>query len=388
VISFVKAQALLLQEGVTLRPGIVSMPLDLAQGHLLAEDIVSKRANPAFDYAAMDGFAVGSFKTKASFRLMGEVAAGQRFKGKLGFCECVRIMTGAPVPLQTRAVVPLEEVFEDGRAIHVLKQIHRGQHIRRAGEDFKKGIVILKSGASINALHPGLMATAGYTHVRVFQKLRVGFFTTGSELNNLKNGVINSNRFLIFSILKSYGFESRELANTVDTRAALRKQLKKSLSETDVVITTGGVSAGKYDLLPQVLDDLGAQTLIRKVAIKPGKPFTVSKIGKKIIFSLPGNPGAVVATLYALVLPFLLQVQYKPSRVVSAYMGLSFRNTGKRDLLAFVRIEKKSQHWVVQKVHEVNSGAVKVFNEAQGVLHIPAGQILKKGVAVDVRPII
>jgi molybdopterin molybdotransferase len=244
VISFTQAQALLKQQGLALRPAIVSMPLVLAQGHVLAENIVTKRANPAFDYAAMDGFAVGPFKTKAIFRLVGEVAAGQTFEGKVGFCECVRIMTGAPVPAHTVAVVPLEEVFEEGLAINVLKKIHRGQHIRTAGEDFKKGITILKSGTCINALHPGLLATAGYTHVRVFQKLRIVFFTTGSELNHLKNGVINSNRFFIRSILKGYGFASHELAQVGDARVVLLKQLKKSLSLADVVITTGGRSAG------------------------------------------------------------------------------------------------------------------------------------------------
>jgi molybdopterin molybdotransferase len=297
-------------------------------------------------------------------------------------------MTGAPVPAHTVAVVPLEEVFEEGLTINVLKKIHRSQHIRTAGEDFKKGITILKSGTCINALHPGLLATAGYTHVRVFQKLRIVFFTTGSELNHLKNGVINSNRFFIQSILKGYGFASHELAQVGDARVVLLKQLKKSLSLADVVITTGGVSVGKYDLLPQVLKDLGAKNLIRKVAIKPGKPFTVSKIGKKIIFSLPGNPGAVVATLYGLVLPFLLQAQREPRRVLLALMGQTFRNTGKRDLLACVRLEKKSQRWVVVQVHEVNSGSVKIFNAAQGILHIPAGQILKKMSQVDVLPII
>ncbi|MFU1565869.1 molybdopterin molybdotransferase MoeA [Aeromonas veronii] len=289
-------------------------PLPEALGRVLASDIASPLAVPPFDNSAMDGYAVRLADLTAGTPLImaGKAFAGQPYQGEWPAGHCVRIMTGAPVPAGTDAVVMQEETQADGDRITFLAQPEPGQNIRRAGSDIGKGACVLPAGTRLTPREMPLLASLGVATVAVRRPLKVAIFSTGDELKPvgtpLAHGdIYDSNRYGVRAMLARMGCDCLDLGIIPDDPAQLRAAFIRADEEADVLITTGGVSVGEADFTKQLLDELG-EIGFWKLAIKPGKPFAFGRLPRAWFFGLPGNPVSAMVTFDQLVQPALAKL--------------------------------------------------------------------------------
>ncbi|MCX0435073.1 molybdopterin molybdotransferase MoeA [Aeromonas veronii] len=289
-------------------------PLPEALGRVLASDIASPLAVPPFDNSAMDGYAVRLSDLTAGTPLImaGKAFAGQPYQGEWPAGHCVRIMTGAPVPAGTDAVVMQEETQADGDRITFLTQPEPGQNIRRTGSDIGKGACVLPAGTRLTPREMPLLASLGVATVAVRRPLKVAIFSTGDELKPvgtpLAHGdIYDSNRYGVRAMLARLGCDCLDLGIIPDDPAQLRAAFIRADEESDVLITTGGVSVGEADFTKQLLDELG-EIGFWKLAIKPGKPFAFGRLPRAWFFGLPGNPVSAMVTFDQLVQPALAKL--------------------------------------------------------------------------------
>ncbi|VAV92703.1 Molybdopterin molybdenumtransferase [hydrothermal vent metagenome] len=283
--------------------GFETVSLSALQGRSLINDIHAGFPLPNFNNSAMDGYAVNTenLNDKGPYRLevTGRMAAGDRdiTAGGTVVDSALRILTGALVPPQYDAVIMQENVQVKDNHIVFDNRPKVGTNIRLAGEDCKKGDLVVASGTLLDARHIAMLAAQGIAETSVRRKVRVAIFSTGSELRLpgevLQTGQIyNSNRYALASQLNQPFIEVFDLGTIRDDFELLKSTTAKAAEMADIIITTGGVSVGDEDHMPKIVTDLGGQLHVMKVAIKPGKPVTVGTIGKTIFLGLPGNPVA------------------------------------------------------------------------------------------------
>ena len=290
------------------------LPLPEALDRILAEEIVSPLSVPPFDNSAMDGYAVrlADLAAGAPLAVAGKAFAGQPYQGDWPAGHCIRIMTGAPVPEGTEAVVMQEEAQVEGELVRFLTQPRPGQNIRRRGEDLAEGARVLAAGLRLSPRELPLLASLGIASVRVRRPLRVAIFSTGDELKPvgtpLAHGdIYDSNRYGVKAMLARLGCECLDLGIIPDDPAQLRAAFLQADREADALITTGGVSVGEADFTKQLLEELG-EIGFWKLAIKPGKPFAFGRLPNAWFFGLPGNPVSAMVTFDQLVKPALARL--------------------------------------------------------------------------------
>lgn len=357
------------------------LPLPEALGRVLASDIASPLAVPTFDNSAMDGYAVrlADLANGTPLIMAGKAFAGQPYQGEWPGGHCVRIMTGAPVPPGTDAVVMQEETQADGDRITFLAQPEPGQNIRRAGSDIGKGACVLPAGTRLTPREMPLLASLGVASVAVRRPLKVAIFSTGDELKPvgtpLAHGdIYDSNRYGVRAMLARMGCDCLDLGIIPDEPAQLRAAFIRADEEADVLITTGGVSVGEADFTKQLLDELG-EIGFWKLAIKPGKPFAFGRLPRAWFFGLPGNPVSAMVTFDQLVQPALaklagqhferpLQLQAiaaeplkkSPGRLdfqrgimSQGPNGLEVRSTGSQDSAVFSSLSRANCYIVLER---------------------------------------
>jgi molybdopterin molybdotransferase len=290
------------------------LPLPEALDRILAEEIVSPLSVPPFDNSAMDGYAVrlADLAAGAPQAVAGKAFAGQPYQGDWPAGHCIRIMTGAPVPEGTEAVVMQEEAQVEGELVRFLTQPRPGQNIRRRGEDLAEGARVLAVGLRLSPRELPLLASLGIASVRVRRPLKVAIFSTGDELKPvgtpLAHGdIYDSNRYGVKAMLARLGCECLDLGIIPDDPAQLRAAFLEADREADALITTGGVSVGEADFTKQLLEELG-EIGFWKLAIKPGKPFAFGRLPNAWFFGLPGNPVSAMVTFDQLVKPALARL--------------------------------------------------------------------------------
>lgn len=293
------------------------VPLDRALGRVLAVDVIAPHALPPFANSAMDGYALRGAdlprEGERRFRNLGVMLAGTHDALEVRADECVRIMTGAPLPRGADTVVIKENVRVDGDAIVVPAGDAIGANVRPAGEDLPEGAFVAHAGERLTPARLGLVASCGYPNLTVAKRPRVALFVTGDELvppgKPLGFGQIHdSNRYSIGALLEGVGIVAEPIAHVRDDVDALRDALANAASACDIVITSGGVSAGEADHVTPLVAELG-RIDFWKVRMKPGMPFLCGEIGRAIVFALPGNPVSSMATFLALVEPALRAMQ-------------------------------------------------------------------------------
>ncbi|MBL0596627.1 molybdopterin molybdotransferase MoeA [Aeromonas jandaei] len=357
------------------------LPLPQALGRILASDIASPLAVPPFDNSAMDGYAVRLADLAAGIPLImaGKAFAGQPYQGEWPAGHCVRIMTGAPVPAGTDAVVMQEETRADGDRITFLAQPEPGQNIRRAGSDIGKGACVLQAGTRLTPREMPLLASLGIATVPVRRPLKVAIFSTGDELKPvgtpLAHGdIYDSNRYGVRAMLARLGCDCLDLGIIPDDPAQLRAAFIRADEEADVLITTGGVSVGEADFTKQLLDELG-EIGFWKLAIKPGKPFAFGRLPRAWFFGLPGNPVSAMVTFDQLVQPALAklagqrferplqlqavtteQLKKSPGRLdfqrgilSQGPNGLEVRSTGSQDSAVFSSLSRANCYIILER---------------------------------------
>jgi len=283
-----------------------------ALGRVIAEEIISPLNVPGHTNSAMDGYALAGSELPGAapreYRVAGTAYAGTPYDGGCASGECVRIMTGAPMPSGTDTVVMQEHARVVGEQhVQLSPGQKQGQNVRQAGEDIPKGGRVLDRGRQLTAADLGILSSLGIAEVSVYRRPRVAFFSTGDELRSIgeslgKGDVYDSNRYSLYGMLKRLDLEILDLGVVRDTPEALREAFASAAATADLVITSGGVSVGEADYVKATLEELG-RTRFWKIAMKPGRPLAYGSLGKALFFGLPGNPVAVMVTFMQFVEP-------------------------------------------------------------------------------------
>jgi molybdopterin molybdotransferase len=326
MIAFEEALRVVLSRSSPL--GREKVSLQSASGRVLFRDVSAPEEFPPFDSSSTDGFAVRwtdvsevSLGGTSELKVVGEASAGHLYKNRVAPGEAVRIMTGAEVPLDADTVIPFEETESFGKnRIRVMRVQRKGSHIRAAGSDARSGEIVLQAGSRIAPPHLGLLASLGFSRISVHKRPIVRVVPTGDELVRIdrapKRGKIRAgNSFTLAGYINDAGGMAEILGILPDRRKRLRKGIRNALP-ADILLTIGGVSTGKYDLVRRALEDLGARILFHQVNIKPGRPLVFAILDDTLVFGLPGNPASAVVAFLQFVRPAVWrmsgQVQRRP----------------------------------------------------------------------------
>jgi len=372
-------------------------------GRTLFNDIQAEFNVPFKDNSAMDGYAIISDDTSkldlsssVSLKIIDEVQAGSEFKGEnLQSGNAIRIMTGAPIPSGADSVIPFEETEETGETgdlVKILKKIEKHENIRFAGEDIKKGTIVLKKGTRIDSAEIGLLSSMNYKDISVYEKPKVGIISTGDELSepglNNTGMLINSNAYVLYSEVKKYGGEPFYYGIVKDNYDDVKNMFLK-LMDNDIIISSGGVSMGRYDFIPDVLKDIGIDLKIQKILMKPGKPVIFGTSRGKLFFGLPGNPVSVMVSFMQFVRPAILKNSgstkfLKP--VLKAKCNEEIvKKKGRRHFIRGIFYTDKGNIFV-KTTGSQGSGILSSMSTANCLIILPEDvEIVKKGEIVDIQ---
>ena len=270
------------------------IPIENALGFVLAEDIIATHNLPPFDNSAMDGYAVKVEDSAKCVALKETIFAGDDFHGELQSGTAIKIMTGAKIPFGTQCIVPIEDTQECDGGILLPKNLTMSKHIRLAGEDIKREMLLLSRGDILNAHQITLLVSQGISHIKVHKRPRIALFASGNELKMHFEQVkeyqlYNTNTPTLLARAQELGCEVEFIGTAQDSMEDIKEHIKSAL-ECDLVITSGGVSVGDADFTKEAFGAFGYKIYFQKVQIKPGKPTTFGKVGKTLILNLPGNP--------------------------------------------------------------------------------------------------
>lgn len=362
-----------------------TIPLREAWKRTLAADVRSPMNVPPHNYSAMDGYAVGHAdlaNAPCRLKLIGSAFAGRPFAGHVAAGECVRIMTGALIPLGCDSVIMQEHIKVDGDMIEVGAGHRRGQNIRLTGEDIKKDSIVLQRGKLIGPAEMGLLASLGFSEVNVYRKLKIAIFSTGDELRqpgtSLGEGQIyDSNRYSLIGLLSDLGAEIIDLGNIRDDKDSIRATLQQAAAQADVIITSGGVSVGEADFIKDLLAEMG-EVVFWKLAMKPGRPLAYGKIGSCHFFGLPGNPVAVMVTFLQFVsdaLRALMGQEAKPAFTLQAILACPIRKApGRTEFQRGILSQDVAGGWLVRTTGEQGSGVLSSMSKANCFIVLPVEQ--------------
>lgn len=372
--------------------GVHVVPIEDSYGHFLGLDLLADHDVPFFDRSPYDGFAVRSVDTELAsrnnpitFEVIGEIGAGSVFEGSVKKRQAVRIMTGAQVPADCDAVVMLEladEFVEDGKPYFRLKRTSKaGENISFTGEDTKKGTVLAPKGTYINPGVVALLATFGYKEVPVSTKPKVGIIATGSELlevdQPLEPGKIrNSNAYMVYAQVKRAGGLPIYLGQFSDEFDTCFSQISMALEDVDILITTGGVSVGDYDYLPEIYNKLNANVLFNKIAMRPGSVTTVAEVDGKLLFGLSGNPSACYVGFELFTRPIIreyLQSKNQFLKKETAILGVDFKKPNPFDRFVRGHLEYQNGRLVANPVGLDKSNVVSSLGNANILILLPGG---------------
>ena len=391
-------------EHVAPLPGDNRPLLDLLH-FVLADAVCADRDMPASDRAAMDGYAIRAAEAgtiPVILRAVGEVPAGSPIQPRLMPGECVRIFTGANVPTDADTVVMVEDTETVASSSHddqvrFLKPIRHGQHIFRRGENAIRGDVLIPAGTRLSAVHISLCATAGCDRPLVHQMPRVSIVTTGAELRDAgehvgDHEIRDSNGPMLAAVLAQHHFPCVGRRSAPDDVALLVRAMNQALDESDVVLTTGGVSVGKYDLVPDAVCNAGGKIIYHGVQIKPGKPqlFAAFPSGK-CIFGLPGNPLSAMTGMHEFALPALRRLagvpadQCRPMLRLPVTADVHTKGKRRRHVLGRLVLQETGSH--VEPVPSVGSADLAAAGKADGTIIVPPDrQHITQSEIVDFRP--
>ncbi len=281
-------------------PAVEIVALEAAAGRVLAEAVAADRDYPALDRSVRDGFALRAADLPGALDVIGEVRAGEKFEGEIGAGQAVEIMTGAPLPRGADAVVMVEHVRLEGARVAIEQSAQAGQFINRRGGEARAGQVLLTPGTRLDFTAIAMLASAGRERVRVYAKPRVAILATGDEIVPVGETprdyqIRNSNVYSLAVQVTRAGGVAEILPVARDEEAHTRELIARGLA-ADLLLLSGGVSAGKYDLVEQALAGIGAELYFDRVAIQPGQPLVFGKARDKFFFGLPGNPSSTMVT--------------------------------------------------------------------------------------------
>ena len=374
--------------------------LTRALGRILAGDVISPINVPGHTNSALDGYAFHGSDIPscdiAELRVVGIAWAGRPHRQEVSRGEAVRIMTGAPMPPGTDTVVA-QELVETGEEVIRLGANHgSGQNVRAAGEDLAKGDLALPAGKRLLPAELGLLASLGLDNVTVVRKLRVAVFSTGDELRSAgesidDGSVYDSNRFTLMGMLSRLGAQVQDKGIIKDNRGAVRDAVLGASTDADVIITSGGVSAGDADYVQEILEEQGELGFWR-VAIKPGRPLAFGRLGRALFFGLPGNPVAVMVTFYQLLHYALSRMMGERSPLLIPLIKVRCttklsKKSGRTEFYRAILETNDDGETTVRKTGKQGSGVLHSMSEANCFIILPDDcDTVQPGTLVDVQP--
>ncbi|MEO5337900.1 MAG: molybdopterin molybdotransferase MoeA [Magnetospirillum sp. WYHS-4] len=378
--------------------GTETVPLRAALGRVLAEDLVAGRDVPPHDNSAMDGYAVRVADLSADLPtrlpVTGRIAAGHPLDRPARPGEALRIFTGAPMPEGTDTVVMQEDVTLDGDHVILPPGIPAGANRRCRGEDVAAGTTIIPRGRLLRAQEIGLAASVGRSELPVAERLRAAVFSTGDELRDPLAGaapppgcVFDANRFTALALLEGLGCAVTDLGILPDDRAAMAKALAAAARGHHLIVTSGGVSEGEEDHVKAAVEEQG-DLHFWKMAIKPGKPVALGRVGRAAFVGLPGNPVSAMVTFMlvgrAVALLLMGRDDIVPPRI-PVRAGFSFRRKpGRREWLRVHLERDEDDGLVARKFSSEGSGILTSMVDSDGLVEVPeAVAVIEPGTWVD-----
>ena len=292
-----------------------SVSIDSAYNRVLASDLIATKNVPSFNRSPLDGYCfnhedtIGASETCPKyFDIIEEVPCGKVATKKIGENQSIKILTGAKMPDGANCVIKFEDVSVSNNRLELTKELKHNENVILIGEDVKEGMILSKKGSIVDMGVVGIAASLGIKELRVYKKIKIGFISTGTELleidEKFSDGKIyNSNRYIFDAILKKYNIESKYYGIVYDDIEMLKKVFSEASSECDIIISTGGVSVGDYDLVDKALMGLGFNIFVKGINMKPGMACCFAEKSDKIVLALSGNPMSSVTTFYAVCLP-------------------------------------------------------------------------------------
>ncbi len=377
------AQAEVLRRARALAP----VPTGLSAAILnqvLAADVVADRDSPPFAKSLRDGYAVRAADcsgANAELRVVAEIPAGVVPDREIGSGECARIFTGAPIPVGADAVVMQEDTEAAGDRVRIKDRVKPGQWVFPRGAEMRAGDAVLSVGTMLNAAATGVLASVGATEVGVIPRPRVSVLATGDELVNAAaqpgpGQIRNSNGPMLAAQTLRAGATAQDRGIVRDNVEELRTRIGEAIELSDVVLLAGGVSAGKFDLVPGVLQDLGVEPQFHKVRMKPGKPLFFGTKSGKLIFGLPGNPVSAFVCFELFVRPALraLAGHSEPGpRIMRLPLAEAIAETNDRPTYRPAKLEPAETGWAVRPLEYGGAPDLRGLQPADALIVLPAG---------------
>ena len=383
--------------------GTEDVPLRQALGRILAEDVAAPRNVPPHDNSAVDGYAVyhADLNADGETRLpvAGRIAAGHPLRGPAERGKAYQIFTGAPMPTGADGgpdtVFMAEDAEVAGDVVILPKGLKKGANRRFAGEDVKQGDVILRAGQILRAQEVGLAASVGRGDLSVRQKLRTAVFSTGDEVRDPAEGapdgcIFDANRYTVMSLLDGLGCAVTDLGILPDNPDAIAQALAEAEAEHDLLITSGGVSAGEEDHVKTAVERRGSIHFWR-LAIKPGRPVALGQVGDTAFVGLPGNPVAAMVTFMLIARPLIMMLSGATETDAPRFpvkAGFSYKKkTGRREWARAKLVRNGGGMPVAEKRHSSGAGILTSMVDADGLVELPEDLTeLVEGATVDFLP--
>jgi len=365
--------------------GTERVPLLTARGRVLAEEIVAGLSVPPCNNSGMDGYAVrfadidgATSEQPARLTVIGDLPAGAVAADALQPGQALRIMTGAAIPAGADTVVKKEDTHSVGDCVFIECAERRGINVRLAGEDITRGDLLFSPGDLLRPAHLGVLASVKRAMVSVFQRPQVAILSTGDELVDIDGElgpgkIVTSNSYTLAGLVADAGAEPVMLGIARDRKEALHDRLREAM-RSDVIMTSGGVSVGDYDLVKDVLQDLGMDMKFWKVAMRPGQPLAFGTIGGRPTFGLPGNPVAAMISFEQFARPALRKMagcQNLFRTTIDAVAGEAVETQAGKKYFIRCRLIRTQQGIVATTTGEQGSGILRSMTQASGLMIVP-----------------
>jgi molybdopterin molybdotransferase len=371
-----------------------------ALGRVLGEDITAGRNIPPKDNSAMDGYALRFQDTIGAsphhpvvLEVIEDIPAGAIPQKSIAAGQSARIMTGAPLPVGADAVLKMEDTEKDGQKIRIMAEAQSGQDIRRAGEDVREGELVIPRGTSVRPAGIGMLASLGRSFVSVYQRPLIAVLATGNELVDIDESpspwkIINSNSYSLASQALDCGALVMQMGIAKDKREDLLARFQAAM-RADVIISSGGVSVGDYDLVKDIMQEVGSRMQFWQVAMRPGKPLAFGRIGNVPMFGLPGNPVSSMISFEQFIRPAILKMMGHQEIFRKTVRAVLQEDIEKRKgFTHFIRalVKAGAGGYTVSTTGEQGSGILKSMVRANGLIVLPENtEKVKAGTEVKVQ---
>lgn len=379
VVSSEKALEIIKESFALVRTDREKVSLPLSLGRVLSEDVIANESIPAFNRSTVDGYAVRSSDTfgcgesiPSQLEIIGEVLMGKKADMKISEGECVKISTGGMLPEGADSVVMVEYTDSSFDPLClVYKTVSPYENVTKKGDDIKENIAVIKKGTVITSRETGILASLGINEIFVASKPKVGIISTGDEIVPINSEVSfgkirDINSHILSALMKENGCESREYGIVKDNREQIHKAVEAAVKENDIVLISGGSSAGTRDMTVDIISSMG-EIYLHGIAIKPGKPTIVGKIDGKAVFGLPGHPAASYFAALRFIKPLIDMIFDRKSkeRTLKAKLTCNISSNHGREEIVCVKITDRGIEPVFRK-----SGVISLLAESDGYIII------------------